>query len=211
MSLRWADPMPQGGRIAGSITALRKGRTLVCDALMSCPQTLHITLFFDGTNNNDEQTNPFRDSLVHTHSNVARLYNAALDRSEEGIFRFYIAGVGTPFKSIGEQTYSTSGKSMASGFGSRCVWGYTRVLNAIYRAIATDKTRNLIPDSDVQRVCTEVADGHKLPLVGYTDRLGLAHKQAIDEGRYPQTIKQIWINVIGFSRGRHAHAYSSTS
>ncbi|MDN7427606.1 DUF2235 domain-containing protein [Burkholderia sp. AU45388] len=201
MSLRWADPMPQGGRIAGSITALRKGRALVCDALMSCPQTLHITLFFDGTNNNDEQTNPFRDSLVHTHSNVARLYNAALDRSEEGIFRFYIAGVGTPFKSIGEQTYSTSGKSMASGFGSRCVWGYTRVLNAIYRAIATDKTRNLIPDSDVQRVCTEVADGHKLPLVGYTDRLGLAHKQAIDEGRYPHTIKQIWINVIGFSRG----------
>ncbi|WP_179402982.1 T6SS phospholipase effector Tle1-like catalytic domain-containing protein [Burkholderia guangdongensis] len=201
MSLSWADPMPEGGRVADSAAALIKGRMLVCDALMSCPQTLHITLFFDGTNNNDLQTNPFRDSLGRTHTNVARLYNAALDKNEQGIFAFYIPGVGTPFKEIGEQVYTTSGKSMATGFGSRCVWGYTRVLNAIYNAIASDKTRNLIPDGDANRVCTEVADGHKLPLVGYTDRLGLAHKQAIDEGRYPQTVKQIWINVIGFSRG----------
>ncbi|KVN76866.1 hypothetical protein WT15_19875 [Burkholderia stagnalis] len=214
MSLRWADPMPQGGRVAGSATSLRKGRALVCDALMSCPQTLHITLFFDGTNNNNLKSNPFQDSptthgrdnpfqdsLHRTHTNVARLYNAALEQPETGIFRFYIPGVGTPFKEIGEQTFTTSGKSMAAGFGSRCVWGYTRVLNAIYQAIATDKTRFLIPDSDAQRVCSEVSDGHKLPLVGYTDRLGLAHKQAVDEGRYPQTVKQIWINVIGFSRG----------
>ncbi|MBR7963954.1 DUF2235 domain-containing protein [Burkholderia vietnamiensis] len=201
MSLKWADLMPQGGRIVGSATALRKGRALVCDALMSCPQTLHITLFFDGTNNNDLPTNPFRDSLVHTHSNVARLFNAALDKNEEGVFRFYIPGVGTPFKEIGELTYSTDGKSMAKGFGNRCVWGYTRVLNAIYKSIATDKTRYLIPDDKANDICAAVVDGHKLPLVGYTDRLGLAHKQAVDEGRYPQTIKQIWINVIGFSRG----------
>lgn len=200
MSLKWADPMPDGGRVAGSATAMRKGRALVCDALMSCPQTLHITLFFDGTNNNDMQTNPLRDSLGRTNSNVARLYNAA-QADEGGTFRFYIPGVGTPFKEIGEPTYSTGGKSMAKGFGTRCVWGYTRVLNAIYGAIATDKTRNLITDEDAKRVCTEVADGHKLPLVGFTDRLGLAHKQAVVEGRYPQTIKQIWINVIGFSRG----------
>lgn len=72
MSLRWADPMPQGRRVADSVTALRKGRALVHDALMSCPRTLHITLFFDGTNNNDLPTNPFRGSLVHTRSNVAR-------------------------------------------------------------------------------------------------------------------------------------------
>ncbi|WP_175755367.1 T6SS phospholipase effector Tle1-like catalytic domain-containing protein [Burkholderia ambifaria] len=201
MSVKWADPMPQGGRLVGSVTALRKGRALVCDALMSCPQTLHITLFFDGTNNNDVQTNPLRDSLARTHSNVARLYSAAQDKNEEGIFRFYIPGVGTPFKEIGELTYSTDGKSMAKGFGSRCVWGYTRVLNAIYKAIATDKTRFLIPDDKANEICAAVADGHKLPLVGCTDRLGLAHKQAVDEGRYPQTVKQIWINVIGFSRG----------
>jgi hypothetical protein len=201
MSLAWADKMPQGGRVAGSAAILKAGRAKVCDATASCPQTLNITLFFDGTNNNDEKTNPFRDSLAHTHSNVARLYNAAIDKNEHGIFAFYIAGVGTPFKEIGELTYSTSGKSMASGFGSRCVWGYTRVLNAIYHAIASDKTRFLIPDDKANDVCAAVSDGHKLPLVGYTDRLGLAHKQAVDEGRYPQTVKQIWINVIGFSRG----------
>ncbi|KVC70966.1 hypothetical protein WI73_00570 [Burkholderia ubonensis] len=208
MSLKWADPMPEGGRVAGSDKVLKTGRALVCDPKMSCPQTLHITLFFDGTNNNDappnpndRQPNPFRDSNQRTHTNVARLYNAALEKNGEGIFAFYIPGVGTPFKEIGEMVYTTSGKSMATGFGSRCVWGYTRVLNAIYKAIASDRTRALIPDSDAKRVCTEVADGHKLALVGYTDRLGLAHKQAVDEGRYPQTVKKIYINVIGFSRG----------
>ncbi|QRR06297.1 hypothetical protein FPJ27_07545 [Burkholderia sp. MS455] len=41
MSLKWVDPMPQGARVAGSVTALRKGRALVCDALMSCPQASH--------------------------------------------------------------------------------------------------------------------------------------------------------------------------
>jgi hypothetical protein len=201
MNLAWADTMPQGGRVAGSADEWQKGRQKVTDATVSCPQTLNITLFFDGTNNNDELTNPFRDSLARTHSNVARLYNAAVDDRDNGIFAYYIAGVGTPFKEIGELTYSTSGKSMAAGFGSRCVWGYTRVLNSIYHAIASDKTRDLIPDGKATDICADVADGHKLPLVGVTDRLGLAHKQAVDEGRYPQTVKKIWINVIGFSRG----------
>lgn len=201
MSLAWADPMRHGGRVMGSAGALRTGRARVCDATMSCPQTLNITLFFDGTNNNDAETNSTRDSLSRTHSNVARLYNAALERTADGIFRFYVPGVGTPFKDVGELTYTSSGKAMASGFGSRCVWGYIKVLNAIYQRIATDTSRDLIPSSEFPRVSSEVSDGHKLSLVGYTDRLGLAHKQAVDEGRYPTTIKQIWINVIGFSRG----------
>ena len=53
MSLKWVDPMPEGGRVAGSAMAFRKGKALVCDPKESCPQTLTITLFFDGTNNDD--------------------------------------------------------------------------------------------------------------------------------------------------------------
>lgn len=187
--------------------AFRKGKALVCDPKASCPQTLHITLFFDGTNNNDARTgpdgkpNPFRDSLSNTHTNVARLYNAALDINEEGIFAFYLQGVGTPFGEIGEPVYTPFGKSMAAGFSGRCIWAYTRVLNAIYHAIATDKTRGLISLADARRICNAGSDGAVLDLAGHIDRLGLAHKQAVDEGRHPQTVRQIWINVIGFSRG----------
>lgn len=53
MSLKWATTRCLEGRVAGSVTALQKRGALVCDTLMSAPQTLHITLFVDGTNNND--------------------------------------------------------------------------------------------------------------------------------------------------------------
>ena len=35
----------------------------------------------------------------------------------------------------------------------------------------------------------------------YLDRLGTAMKDAVDDSAWPRTVKQIWINVIGFSRG----------
>ncbi|WP_153102328.1 T6SS phospholipase effector Tle1-like catalytic domain-containing protein [Paraburkholderia hayleyella] len=201
MNLRWADPMPEGGRVKGSEIDQRKGRALVSGLCTSCSQTLNITLFFDGTNNNDVETNPFRDSLRNTHTNVSRLHNAARDEQDKGIFKFYIPGVGTPFPEIGEEVYSTQGKSLAVGFGSRCVWGYTRVLSAIYWAIASDKTRRLIQDDDAPRICRAVSNGNPLPLARYIDRLGIAHKQAVDEGAWPRTVSQVWINAIGFSRG----------
>lgn len=201
MSLKWADPMPEGGRVTGSAMAFAKGKALVCDPKASCPQTLHITLFFDGTNNNNDQSNPFRDSLSNTHTNVARLHNAALDKREDGIFRFYLQGVGTPFEAIGEPTYTQFGKSMAAGFAGRCIWAYTRVLNAIYGAIATNSGATLVPPDEAKRICVAGNESAIRDLVRYIDRLGLAHKQAVDEGRYPKTVRQIWINVIGFSRG----------
>jgi hypothetical protein len=38
----------------------------------------------------------------------------------------------------------------------------------------------------------------------HVHRLGIAHRQALEESRWPNTGKQIWINVIGFSRGAAA-------
>ncbi len=35
----------------------------------------------------------------------------------------------------------------------------------------------------------------------HIQRLSVAHKQAVDEGAWPRTVRQVWINVIGFSRG----------
>ncbi|WP_162823190.1 phospholipase effector Tle1 domain-containing protein, partial [Escherichia coli] len=92
----------------------------------SCEQTIHISLFFDGTNNNDDEDNAdFRDSRWQAHTNVARLYNAAREEPLHGIYRHYIAGVGTIFRKLGELEYSSTGKAFARGYGWRCVWGYT--------------------------------------------------------------------------------------
>jgi hypothetical protein len=90
MSLNWPEPMPETGRLSDSTHAWMNGICLVIDPKMSCPQTLHITLFFDGTNNNDDIDNPCRDSKTRIHTNVARLFNAALDKPGQGIFPFYI-------------------------------------------------------------------------------------------------------------------------
>ncbi len=202
MTLKWPEQMPDNGRLSQSDDAWMTGLMRVIDPKMSCQQTLNITLFFDGTNNNDDEKNQWRDSITQTYTNVARLYNAALDKPTEGIFSFYIPGVGTPFPEIGESTYSTEGKALAAGFDERCVWAYTRVLNAVYNAIASDKSRSLIPDGpDAKKLCDAGARDDMQGFKPHLQRLGVAHKQAMGEGAWPRTVKQIWINVIGFSRG----------
>jgi hypothetical protein len=153
MTLKWPEPMPDHGRLLQSDDAWMTGLMRVIDPKMSCQQTLNITLFFDGTNNNDAENNLWRDSKTNTHTNVARLYNAGLHEPHRGIFKSYIPGVGTPFPEIGESIYSTKGKAFGQGFNERCVWAYTRVLNAVYNAIASDNTQILIRDNDAQKLC----------------------------------------------------------
>ena len=178
MSMKWPEPMPEIGRLPDSTLAWMRGVCLVMDPKTSCPQTLHVTLFFDGTNNNDDITNPWRDSKSRTHTNVARLFNAAVADEDHGMFPFYIPGVGTPFSKIGEPLYSTDGKAFASGFGARCVWGYTRVLNAVYSAIASDKTRTLIPDEVAKRLCAAGANGDMAGFGEPVQRLSVAHQRS---------------------------------
>lgn len=201
MSIKWPDVMPEGGRLSESQSASQLGRLLVVDPKMSCPQTLHVTLFFDGTNNNDAKENDvWRDSKAQTHTNVARLFNAAIDSPENGMFVWYIPGVGTPFPKIGEDFYSQDGKAVAAGFDNRCVWAYTRLLNSVYFAIASDKTSQLIDDDSARKLC----DAHTTVIESFKSclhRLNVAHTHAVDDGRYPQTVRQVWVNVIGFSRG----------
>src|SRR5579863_5100809 len=201
IGIQWAPEMPENGRLAQSKAARMEGVARVCDPLSSCNQTLHISLFFDGTNNNDDETNSWRDSLSQTHTNVARLFKAARDENDGGIFKFYIPGVGTPLPDLREMTYSTKGKALAEGFDQRCVLGFTRVLNAVYYAIRRDPDRRLIPLADVKRLCDAGAKGQMQQLLERVNWLEVAHKQAFDEGRHNRVIRQIYINVIGFSRG----------
>jgi len=77
----------------------------------TCARALHISLFFDGTNNNEPYDT--RKAEPPRPTNIARLYHASLERTENGYFRYYIPGVGTPFPEIGELDYSTRGMAAA--------------------------------------------------------------------------------------------------
>ncbi len=72
---------------------------LACEPpVHSCKVTVRIAFFFDGTGNNLDA-----DEGTDEHSNVARLYKSHMgDSPEAGIYRFYIPGLGTYFRKIGD-------------------------------------------------------------------------------------------------------------
>ena len=105
-----------------------------------CIDVLDISLCFDGTNNHEPSDK--RGSPPST-SNVARLYHASLGpennaannaMSDEGFYRYYVQGVGTEFKEIGEFEPDESGLKTAVGGENRINWGLTRLLDAVGRA-----------------------------------------------------------------------------
>ena len=109
---------------------------------MTCCHSLHISLFFDGTNNNEpydtKKANPPHPS------NIAKLYHANTpndqDMNEKGFYSYYIPGVGTPFPEIGTYDYYSEGLTYAKGGEDRINWALVQLCNALNFAI---KKRNL--------------------------------------------------------------------
>jgi Uncharacterized alpha/beta hydrolase domain (DUF2235) len=76
----------------------------------TCRQRLKLSFYFDGTGNNRDADVP-----TYEHSNVARMFRAAPDDSaQDGIYSFYIPGLGTYFSDIGD-----NGESAGKAFGRR--------------------------------------------------------------------------------------------
>lgn len=103
-----------------------------------CCKTLHVSLFFDGTNNNNY--NDTEVSIPPHPSNVAKLYHASSPEKNEvknkGFYSYYIPGVGTPFPDIGTDEYYSDGLIFATGGEARISWGLIQVCDAIYHAVA---------------------------------------------------------------------------
>jgi hypothetical protein len=110
-----------------------------------CCHSLHINLFFDGTNNNE-----FNDTKKDHPSNIAKLFHASIQDDEakkNGYFSFYMPGVGTAFPEIGEMDYSASGLTFATGGEDRINWALIQVVSALSFALTT----NRIDDGDAKK------------------------------------------------------------
>lgn len=108
--------------------------------IIPCCRSLHISLFFDGTGNNEE--NDTRVAKPSHPTNIAKLYHATYQNADDdGYFRYYIPGVGTPFPKIGEMDYSNDGLAFAAGGEDRINWALLRLVDALTYAITKGAKR----------------------------------------------------------------------
>lgn len=97
----------------------------------TCEQHLSFCFFFDGTGNNMQADEPTEEL-----SNVARLYLAHLESDPtKGIYKFYIPGIGTRFKKIGDPGGTTAGLAFGADGEKRLKWALLQFEDTL--AIAT--------------------------------------------------------------------------
>jgi len=99
--------------------------------IADCQQEPWLSFYFDGTGNNEKTDVP-----TNEHSNVARLYRAMpTDKPDVGLMTFYIPGIGTPFKEIGDKGGDWKA-AIASGGQARLDWAWARLEEQIAKAAA---------------------------------------------------------------------------
>jgi len=189
---------------------------------------VHVALFFDGTNNNlyrdkegvrvgvpDGKKPPEIAKIPvapeHAdHSNVARLFLAfPRTKTEEGQFRIYIPGPGTPFPEIGERTETQEGKAFAKGGQPRILWALLQTLNSLHGVVSEkplysdEKVGSLASDYDKQIGTTIRADNdaqvhitHKSWFAEHITKLA----EKLASSPKPK-IPSLTLSVFGFSRG----------
>jgi hypothetical protein len=167
----------------------------------ACCHSLHISLFFDGTNNNEDN-----DTKKEHPSNIAKLYHVSLrgaSAEKSGYFSYYMPGVGTPFPEIGELDYSGNGLQFATGGEDRINWALVQVSSALTFAL----TKNGIDDG-IAKAKVESMSTSKGPMMSI---FGAGRRRQVMKGLLeplrpyvPKTRPEVLgvkLYVYGFSRG----------
>ena len=162
-----------------------------------CSQSIHISLFFDGTGNNEE--NDTNVAKPPHPTNIAKLYHASLNSREKGYYAYYIPGVGTPFPKIGELDYSMSGLTFATGGENRINWALLQLVDALTFAI----TKQPLPVEAMKGKLAEMV-AH-FPFTGEVPRR-IAFNNLIEplRSKVKETkphLLNIKLYIYGFSRG----------
>lgn len=84
--------------IASAVAANRDVPDAPASPFQDCRDVVHIAMFFDGTGNNKSA-----DDATKRWSNVARIFDAAINEPAKSVYRIYVSGVGTPYngKAVG--------------------------------------------------------------------------------------------------------------
>ncbi|WP_447753760.1 T6SS phospholipase effector Tle1-like catalytic domain-containing protein [Pseudomonas nicosulfuronedens] len=171
---------------------------------MDCCHSLHISLFFDGTNNNDKNDTK-KDNPEKSHpSNVAKLFHATIqddDAKPRGYYSFYMPGVGTAFPEIGEFDYSEEGLKYALGGEDRINWGLVAVAEALHSAILS-KT---LDQKQKKALVKSMGTPKGLSFLGTAKRRAVM-KEALKEvplkaDKVQPRVLGVKLFVYGFSRG----------
>ncbi len=214
-----AQPLPDGGvRRLSPQAALQRAQALACvrdKQSTTCQGRIHVTLFFDGTGNNWDWNGPFVEGKSvspltqrqrNSHSNVVRLFDARLDEPENGLFNFYIPGVGTPFKEIGDSGDGfwdgTLGAGTARKGADRINWGIVQVYNAMHQYLVG---ADLIPASKAKTIVNNMSSMiAQLGFENFARRTILRtweEKLAGVVRTHQRKLRELTISVFGFSRG----------
>lgn len=206
MSTLSPAPFPDGGlRPLSAREQLQRLKALACTMPASnrpdCSGQIYVGLFFDGTGNNMEEDYRKPPPDLRKHSNIVKLFLTCRSRPNDGFFRVYMPGVGTPFSEIGDSgSYSLYNRGSAHGDKGehRIIWAFTQLLNAPHSYVTGAP---LIPDPQAKTIVNNVAGisspavVRRMVLNTWQDKL----RAALD-GRRPQ-VAQINLSVFGFSRG----------
>ncbi|RWR02603.1 hypothetical protein ED28_06990 [[Pantoea] beijingensis] len=218
LAAAWAPPLfPAQGRLpikpedvmANYKKQVREQEAYLCELSeaagrrvgFTCSQSLHISLFFDGTGNNNEHDT----SVDPAHpTNIAKLYHASLrgdDVESKGYFSYYMPGVGTPFPKIGELDYSDDGLKYASGGENRINWALLMLVDALTYTVTSLQTR--LSDEVAKSKLSDMR-AH-WPLTGEVNRRNVINNLLAPlKAKVPLAkphLLNIKLYIYGFSRG----------
>lgn len=204
-----------GKRVLTGKEAQQRAKAMACLRKQSieCQGQVHVGIFFDGTGNNQtwkQDKHTLDQRQRNKHSNVARLWEAHLADANSGFYRYYIPGVGTPFKELGD-THETLTAIGGNGFAfmgaDRINWGITNVFNAINDYLvgidffstpeSQRKVVNLMSAQMLTAALPIVAEGGvRWSMLTAAEELLRTTVKA-----HPKKLKILNVSIYGFSRG----------
>jgi Uncharacterized alpha/beta hydrolase domain (DUF2235) len=206
-------PVPLDGmRKLNAREAAQRDKAMTCvrsPGATKCKGQVHVGLFFDGTGNNDQWTEPGTSGTQRSrnkHSNVARLFDAHLIEPENGFFRYYMPGVGTPFKDIGDTSewqYDNLGMGLGYRGADRIVFGILSILNSVNAYLTNARLLSPNDTGSLAATLGQTPTGPFAPegTFRWTALTALEERLASVVQAHQRKVIQINVSIFGFSRG----------
>ena len=206
-------PAPlDGKRKLNSREATQRAKAMACvrsPKTTQCQGQVHVSLFFDGTGNNDSWV---QDGFTQSqrqrnkHSNVARLFDAHISEPENGFFRYYMPGVGTPFEEIGDTStfeYGVAGSGFGHKGADRINFGIISIFNAVHMYLLG---RSMLNNMETGAFAASISRDALGPLtvegtMRWVGMTSLEERLTSVIKKQQRKVTQINVSVFGFSRG----------